>query len=48
MLLEHGANVDAEYDGDIVYEGMTSFQIATARGYDEIMKVLLEYGAKQG
>jgi ankyrin repeat protein len=41
VLLEHGANVDAEDS-----EGRTPFQIASAKGYDEIMKLLSEHGAK--
>jgi hypothetical protein len=41
MLLEHGANVDAEDD-----EGKTPFQTAAARKFNEIMEVLMEYGAK--
>ena len=41
VLLEHGANVNAE-DG----QGRTPFQIASAKGYDEIMKLLSEHGAK--
>ena len=41
VLLEHGANVDAEDD-----EGRTPFQIASARRGDKTMKLLLEHGAK--
>ena len=41
VLLEHGANVDVE-DA----KGRTPFQIASANGYDEIMKLLSEHGAK--
>jgi ankyrin repeat protein len=41
VLLEHGANVDAEDS-----EGRTPYQIASANGYDEIMKLLSEHGAK--
>ena len=41
VLLEHGANVDAEDN-----EGRTPFQIASAKGYDEIMKLLSDHGAK--
>ena len=42
VLLEHGANVDAEEDD----ERKNPAQIAVARRYDDIMEVLLEYGAK--
>ena len=38
VLLEHGANVDAEDIG-----GRTPFQIASVKGYGEIMKLLLEH-----
>jgi hypothetical protein len=41
VLLEHGANVDAENS-----QGRTPFQIASAKGYSEIMKLLSEQGAK--
>ena len=41
VLLEHGANVGAEDS-----KGRTPFQIASAKGYNEIMKLLSEYGAK--
>ena len=41
MLLKHGANVDAEDS-----RGRTPFQFALANGYDEIMKLLSEHGAK--
>ena len=41
VLLEHGGNVGAE-DSD----GRTPYQIASAEGYDEVMKLLLEHGAK--
>ena len=40
MLLEHGANVGAKDN-----EGETAFQMASAVGYDEMMKLLLEHGA---
>ena len=43
MLLEHGANVDAEFG-----EGITPYQEAVERRYHEIREVLLEYGVKQG
>ena len=38
VLLEHGANVGAEDN-----EGRTAFQIASAKGYDKIMKLLSEH-----
>jgi len=41
VLLEHGANVDAEDS-----EGRTPYQIASAKRYNEIMKMLSDYGAK--
>ena len=41
VLLEHGANVDAEDN-----RGETPFQIASAEGYDEIMKLLSDHGGK--
>ena len=41
MLLEHGANVDAEND-----QGMTAHRLALAGGHHEIMKLLTEYGSK--
>ena len=40
VLLEHGANVGAKDN-----EGETAFQMASAVGYDEMMKLLLEHGA---
>jgi ankyrin repeat protein len=41
VLLEHGANVGAKDK-----KGRTPFQIASAKGYDKIVKLLSEYGAK--
>ena len=41
VLLEHGANVGAEDS-----KGKSPFQIASEKGYDEIMKLLSEHGAK--
>ena len=44
LLLEHGANVDAEDS-----EGRTPFQIASENnGCDEIMKLLSEHGTSEG
>ena len=41
VLLEHDANVGAEDS-----EGRTPYQIASAKGYKEVMKLLSEHGAK--
>jgi ankyrin repeat protein len=41
VLLEHGDNVGAKDK-----KGRTPFQIASAGGYDEMVKLLSEYGAK--
>jgi len=41
MLLEHGANVEAEDK-----KGRTSFQIASVKGYSDIVELLSDRGAK--
>ena len=41
LLLEHGAHVGAEDS-----YGRTPYQIALAEGFDEIMKLLSQHGAK--
>ena len=41
VLLEHSANVGAKD-----WQGRTPLQIASEKGYDEIMKLLSEHGAK--
>jgi len=41
VLLEHGANVDVKGR-----RGRTPFQIASMKGFDDIMKLLSEHGAK--
>jgi ankyrin repeat protein len=41
LLLEHGADVEVKNE-----EGKTTLQVAAARGYDEVVKLLREHGAK--
>jgi ankyrin repeat protein len=41
VLLEHGANAGVEDN-----EGRTPFQIASAKGDNDIMKLLSEHGAR--
>ena len=41
VLLEHGANVEAEDK-----KGRTLFQIASVRGYDDMVEPLSDHGAK--
>ena len=41
MLLEHGADVEAEND-----RGETAHRLASAKGYHEVMKLLTKYGPK--
>ena len=41
LLLEHGANVEAKDD-----VGRTAFQVASAKGHEEVAKLLSEHGAK--
>jgi ankyrin repeat protein len=41
VLLEHGANVETEDK-----KGKTSFQIASVKGYDHIVELLSDHGAK--
>jgi len=41
VLLEHGANVDAKD-----HQGRTPFQIASASGYNNIIKLLSDRGTK--
>ena len=43
VLLEHGANVGAEDNS-----GRTPLQVASAYGHDKIVKLLSEYGSKDG
>jgi ankyrin repeat protein len=43
VLLEHGADVHIQ-GGD---GNMTPLQLATSRGYPEIVQQLLEHGAKR-
>ena len=41
MLLEHGANIEAENG-----QGETAHRLALAKGYHEVMEPLTEYGPK--
>ena len=41
LLVEHGANIDAENDED-----RTAFQLASAYGYHDIVKLLSDHGSK--
>ena len=41
VLLEHGADVEAKRN-----DGKTALQLAADEGYDEIVKLLREHGAK--
>ncbi|KAN0120717.1 hypothetical protein V8E52_003986 [Russula decolorans] len=41
VLLKHGANVDAEDK-----KGRTSFQIASVKGYNDIVELLSDHDAK--
>ena len=39
LLLDHGADVD-------LGPNLTSYQVATIKGYDDVAELLLEYGAQ--
>jgi ankyrin repeat protein len=41
LLVEHGANIDAEDD-----EGRTAFHVASEKGYHETAKFLSDHGSK--
>ncbi len=44
LLLEHGANIEARYDGD-PFDGYSPLSIAVLKGHLDIAKLLLDHGA---